>query len=410
MRIINLAIKDLTQLLREKSTFLFSLIMPIAFTFLFGFIFGGTGSSDAEDIRLPVGILVEDSDGYTSTLLAALEESDVFRLVDEDSLTHQGLSEQVADGDLEGGLIIPEGYGEQVRNGSPLSLTLIMDPSNSNGFSIEYSVSNISNRLLRSARTAQLSVAVFQDQSSFENDEAEMVFYNKSFDKAFLAWAAPAVTTVNTFTGQDQAEEKEDPFGENPYAHSSPGMMIQFAIAGLIGAAEIIVNERKTKSMQRLLTTSISRIEILLGHFLSMFTMIFTQIMILMIFGQFVLKLGYLNAPLASLLMAFTISLSVAALGLLVGALSKTPENAVVYSLIPMFVLSGLGGAWMPLEFTSETVQTVGHFTPVAWGMDGLKNILIRGQGLEATWLPAGMLLIFAAIFFGLAVWRFKFE
>jgi ABC-2 type transport system permease protein len=141
-----------------------------------------------------------------------------------------------------------------------------------------------------------------------------------------------------------------------------------------------------------------------------MFTMIFTQIMILMIFGQFVLKLGYLNAPLASLLMAFTISLSVAALGLLVGALSKTPENAVVYSLIPMFVLSGLGGAWMPLEFTSETVQTVGHFTPVAWGMDGLKNILIRGQGLEATWLPAGMLLIFAAIFFGLAVWRFKFE
>ncbi len=409
MRILQLALKDLTQLTREKRTFFFSLIMPIAFTFLFGFIFGGTENSEVEDYRLPVGILVEDNDVFTTELVAALAGSDVFRLVEGDTYSQSELSEQVADGDLAGALVIPAGYGEEVRNGSPLSLTLITDPSNSNGFSIEYSVSSTSNRLLRAARTAQLSVNVFQAQASFDSDAAQSDFYTISFEKAVLAWQTPTVTTVNTFTGQDQ-EEGIDPFGDNPYAHSSPGMMIQFAIAGLIGAAEIIVNERKTRSMQRLLTTSITRIEILLGHFLSMFIMIFTQIMILMIFGQFVLKLGYLNAPLASLLMAFTISFCVAALGLLVGALSKTPEHAVVFSLIPMFVLSGLGGAWMPLEFTSETVQTVGHFTPVAWGMDGLKNILIRGQGLEAAWLPAGMLLIFAAIFFGLAVWRFKFE
>ena len=33
-----------------------------------------------------------------------------------------------------------------------------------------------------------------------------------------------------------------------------------------------------------------------------------------------------------------------------------------------------------------------------------------RGMGLEAVWLPAGILLGYAAICFVLATWRFKFE
>ena len=64
----------------------------------------------------------------------------------------------------------------------------------------------------------------------------------------------------------------------------------------------------------------------------------------------------------------------------------------------------------MPLEFTSETVQFIGHFTPVAWMMDGFKDILARGAGLETVWLPAVVLLGFAVLFFSLGVWRFQFE
>ena len=55
-------------------------------------------------------------------------------------------------------------------------------------------------------------------------------------------------------------------------AHSSPGMMMQFAIAGLLTAATVIVNERKTRSLQRLLTTATSRFQILFGHYLAIFT------------------------------------------------------------------------------------------------------------------------------------------
>ena len=116
--------------------------------------------------------------------------------------------------------------------------------------------------------------------------------------------------------------------------------------------------------------------------------------------------LDYLGQAAATLLMALTSALCIAALGLLIGMFAKSDEQAIIFSLIPMFVFSGLGGAWMPLEFTGKTFQAIGHFSPVAWAMDGFKAILNHQSGLEAVWLPALALLGFGCVFFAAAVWR----
>jgi ABC-2 type transport system permease protein len=184
-------------------------------------------------------------------------------------------------------------------------------------------------------------------------------------------------------------------------------MMIQFAIAGLLTAASVIVNERKTRALQRLLTTSTSRFQILMGHYLAIFSLIFVQFLLLMLFGQF-LHVDYLRLPLATLLVAFVTAICIAALGLLIGVLAKSEEQAIIFSLIPMFVLSGLGGAWVPLEYTGTAFQTIGHVSPVAWAMDGFKNITARGLGFSSVLLPAAALIGYAILFFGLAIWRFQ--
>ena len=95
---------------------------------------------------------------------------------------------------------------------------------------------------------------------------------------------------------------------------------------------------------------------------------------------------------------------------LLIGAVAKGEEQVVLFSLIAMFALSGLGGVWFPLEGAGQAFATVGHLTPAAWAIDGFQNILIRGLGLPSVWLPAAILLVYALAFFGLAVSRLKFE
>jgi len=409
MRMLDLALKDIRQLLNDWKTVAFMVVMPIAFTLLFGFIFGGAGSEDV-DHRLPVGLLDQDNGSFSASLIEILGYSEVIRLVQDEEASLDDLREQVGDGDLAGFVIIPDGYSRAMLEGEPIQLNLVLDSGTTTGTTINSDLLVAATRLNSMVLTARLSTQAYERQQAFEGEAFRQEYFQASFEQAFAAWADPPVQTKITQTGQVVEEEGDEVFGENTFAHPSPGMMMQFAIAGLMGAAEVIVNERKSRSLQRLLTTSISRVEILLGHYLTMFIMVFAQVFLLMAFGQLFLGLAYLAAPLASLVMLVTIAMSTAALGLLIGALSKTPENATAFSLIPMFIFSGLGGAWMPLELTSEVVQTIGHFTPVAWGMDGLKNILIRGQGLESVWLPAGALLGFTVLWFILAVWRFKFE
>ena len=189
-------------------------------------------------------------------------------------------------------------------------------------------------------------------------------------------------------------------------AHTSPGMMLQFAIAGLLTAAQVIVAERKSRAMQRLLTTATARLHILLGHYTAIFSLIFTQFFILILFGQLLLKVDYFRDVPATFLVALASALCVAAMGLLIGTLAHTDEQAVIFSLIPMFVFSGLGGAWVPLEVTGATFQAIGHVSPVAWAMDGFKNVITRGFGLESVLLPAAALIVYGGIFFTLAAWR----
>jgi ABC-type multidrug transport system permease subunit len=187
-------------------------------------------------------------------------------------------------------------------------------------------------------------------------------------------------------------------------------MMAQFAIAGLIGAAGILVVEKKTKSLQRLLTTNMSKGRIMAGHFLAMFFMIFLQLAVLILFGQIFLDLPYLSQPLATFLLTVVTALFTASLGMLIGVVSKSEEQVVVLSLVPMFILSALGGAWVPLEFTPQAYQRIAFLTPIAWVMDAYKDILVRGQGLESVSPALLALLIYAVILLILAVWQFRFD
>lgn len=390
-KIFDITAKDLRQILRNRMTFLFLLIMPAAFTILFGLAFGGSGKTT--DTRLPVGILDIDGGSFSANLKSLLATSSVIRLDETAGRSETDLVKLVGSGKLAAAIVIPGGYSDSLRNGNPLKLGFHADPAQPSTTTVEYEVLVASQRLGSAVRTANITATMTSDPAAFD----------PALTAALAAWQNPPIQ-VSVTSGVSATPQNQNIMS---LAHSSPAMMLQFAIAGLLTAATVIVNERKTRSLQRLLTTSTSRVQILLGHYLAIFAMIFSEFVTMIIFGQ-VLKVDYLRLPLATLLVAVATAVCIAALGLLIGVLAKSEEQAVMFSLIPMFVLSGLGGAWVPLEFTGATFQAVGHISPVAWAMDGFKNIVARGLGFNSVLLPAAALLGYAVLFFGLALWRFR--
>jgi len=418
MRVIDLALKDLLQIVRDWKTALFMVVMPIVFTLFFGFVSGGTGAED--DPRLPVGFVDHDQGGtLSSNLHNLLEASDAIRPVVLEGEEIEQAGELVRDETLAAVVIVPAGFGERALSGSGAAageepeLTVIADQTSRASHMAGNAVQAAVMRLMGATQMAQISAqtfeATFEGTEGFESEAARQAYLDETLGLASEAWRQPPLTVVVEQT-EGTAAEGEEQESPNPFAQSSPGMIVMFVVLGLMTSAMVLVLERQSRALQRLLTTPITRVEVIGGHVLAMFIVVFVQQALLVAVGQLAFGVDYMREPLGTLLMMVTLALWAASLGLLIGALAKVEDQVITWSLIAMFVFSAMGGAWFPLEFTGQTFSTIGHLTPTAWAMDGFQNIVMRGLGLESVLLPAGILLAYAVVFFGLAVWRFKFE
>jgi ABC-2 type transport system permease protein len=88
----------------------------------------------------------------------------------------------------------------------------------------------------------------------------------------------------------------------------------------------------------------------------------------------------------------------------------KTEGQASGLSIMLGMVMALLGGCWYPIELFPPAVHSAVLVLPTTWAMRGLLDIVLRGQGLSGILLEAGVLTGFAALFFVLGVWRFRYE
>ena len=399
MRILYLAFKDLSQILRDWKSGLFLIVMPLLFTLFFGFVMGSaTAPKPDVDPRLPVGVIDQDGGLLATNLQALLEESDVIRPVILEQEEYQNANQRVYEGDLAAVVVIPFGYTDELLADQPIPLEVIIDQNQPSGQTVSRALETVSGRLLGAVEAAHISQAANRHSNVQE-----------SLMEAIAAWQEPALTIV-VVKATGGATEEKGTSSVSGYAQASAGMMVQFSIFGLITSAMVLVLERKSGTLQRLLSSPIRRHEVIAGHVLAMFCIVFAQQLILVLVGQFVFGVNYGRQPLAILLMITVLSLWASSLGLLISAISRTEDQVITLSLIAMFVFAAMGGAWFPLEVAGKAFAAIGHVMPTAWAMDGFQNILIRGLTFSSILMPAGILLVYALAFFGLAIWRFRFE
>ena len=399
MKFIDIAIKDLYQLFKDWKPAVFLLVAPIVFTLLFGFMFGGFGGPSANlDSRLPIQIVTAEQTPLTAHLIEYLEDSTVLRVetVEETAKLAQ-LKQAVADDDLAAVIIIPEGFSDQLQSTEKVRLEVILKENTTAGITVLQEIQAVSSRVQSAANAANQTVSVYSQTETDAEPVNEEALFSTAFEEALRAWDTPPVTALETQTAPNGSQATSE---ENAFAQSLPGMMAQFAIAGLMGASTIIVQERKSGAFDRLLGTAVTKFSILSGHWLAMFVMIFLQFFILVIFGQLFLRLDFFAAPGATLLLSIASCAFVASMGLLIGILAKEPEHSTILALIPMFIFSGLGGAWVPLDILGEQVQQVSRFTPVYWIMTGFREILLRGGKLSDIHISLLALLSFSVLFF----------
>lgn len=403
MRIFDIAFKDLQQVLRDKRSLLFLVAMPLAFTFFMGFAY--KGMAQTPDPRLAVGIANQDPDGALSLELSTrLSQVEGLRL---ETVSGQQAEETVRRGSLAAVLVVPPGFTEKTLAGEKIQLKLVVDSFSNQGQSAMELVRPVVMHLFSSLQIAEMSALAVQAPTV--GAQARQDEKSAAFQVAWQAWSetSGAGLQVEKVTAAQPAAESQ-PFGGNPYNQASPGILVMFTLFGLITSATLLVQERKSRTLQRLMTTALHTWEIIAGHLLAMFLQVVLSGLLLIVFGQLVLRVNYFDQPLGILLVMTSLAAWAAALGLLIGVVSKGDEQVILIAMICMFLLSAFGGTWFPLETAGRAFAVVGKITPTAWAMTGFQNLLVRGLGLGSILLPAGVQMAYALGIFVLALWQFR--
>lgn len=402
MTLFDIALKDLQQVLRDRKSLIFIVAMPLLFTVFFGVVL----ANPEGDPRLPIGIVNRDAGGtFADDLLTAINASTAVRGEELSEAQAGRIDELVSKETFAAVVIIPGGYSDQIVAGEEIPLEIVAQSDSPVGHTAVTTLKAIVKRQLSAAQSARFSTEIAVDRGLTKTEAEQQTYFAEALAEAQEAWIQPALTIEMQAGTRAARGEGEAPSG---FAQSSPGMIVQFAVFGLITSASILMLERKTRTLQRMQTTPANPAAIIGGHALAMAALTFFQQAILIGVGQLALKLDYLSEPLGALIMMIALSLWAASLGMFIGAISEAEEKVIMWSLIAMFLFSALGGAWFPLEVTGQTFSVIGHLMPTAWAMDGFQNIIVRGLDFTSTLLPASMLLAYTLVFSALAIWRLR--
>ncbi|MBL8056219.1 MAG: ABC transporter permease [Anaerolineales bacterium] len=390
-KIFALAWKDTLLRFASRSELLFFIILPLVFTFILG---GGFNPGQA-DSRVRVLVVDEAGSALAREVLDALAASTAVR---PDVQPRAAAEEQFTDRQAAALLIIPAGFAQ----GGELELR--QQPNNLNAQVAERAVRAVIGRVGQALTVAASSTAEAESRQPFAAAADRQAYFDAALAQAeTLFTEAPARVTVTRATTQD-------PVDYDPAANASAGQLITWVFIPLLGLSGLFAFERQQGTLRRLLVTPTQRGTLLAGTIAGQVTLALVQMTLLVVCGAVFMGLGWARAPLGLALLMVAFALAAAALGTALGTFVKSENQASGLSMMLGMAMALLGGCWYPIELFPEAVRTAAKLLPTTWAMQGLLDLVLRGQDVPGVLLEAGVLAGFAAVFFAVGVARFRYE
>ena len=424
--ILALIKKDLILFRSDRRALLLSLLMPIVLGSFFGYLFGGTGSTD--HAKIDIALTMQDHSDIGNKIAAGLRADPTLHIIDMPQAEAQ---QQVTKGKLNAAIVIPAGFGDQAgaalfgQNAKP-DITVYYDPSQ-----------NMVLPMVKGVLTQQVMQVVTADMfggSGGKKMVADSLARLEAANEKDATNAYPALHDLlkSVLHFQDQiAKDDTDttsatvvhgmsmPFATvdqaltsgpnkyNGYAHSFAGMSVQFILFMAIDAGIGILLARRMGVWNRLLAAPITVTTLLTARGLSCAIIACAlQCFIFAVAGLlFHVSIDGSMAGFIGIIVSF--SLMTASFGLLIAAFGRTPEAARGLAVFATLIMVMLGGAWVPAFLFPQWLQTFTLAIPTRWAVDGLDAMTWRGLGFDAAVAPIAVLLGFAVLFGGLAVWKF---
>lgn len=396
-KILAIIWKDTIVRFASPIEWLFFLILPLVMTF----VLAGATNPDT-DARIRLTVIDQANTQFSADLIAELAKSQSIR---PEKMAQAAAEDKFAKRQVSALLVIPPGFDFTALDSTGTStLEIRQQPNNLNALVAFRAVQAAISRVSSTVEIAKASVAEAERIKPFSSPAEREVYFNSALSEAQkqMASASQRLKTVKGSTA-DQIEY-------DPRANSSAGQLITWVFIPLIGISAMFAYERQKGTLRRLLTTPSHKSIFLLGTISGQVLMALVQMLLLIGFGALALGVNWGRSPGALTLVMVCSTLAAAALGTTLGTFVKTVSQANGLSIMLGMVMALMGGCWYPIELFPQVIQSAVKVLPTTWAMQGMMDIVLRGQRVEGVLLECSVLLGMAAVLFVIGVLRFKYE
>ncbi|MCB5426562.1 ABC transporter permease [Altererythrobacter sp. CC-YST694] len=353
--------KEFAQIVRDPSTFLIALAMPLLLLFLFGYAV----SLDTQGTR--VAVVVEDSSAPALALSGAYAASPYFHTLpmrNRAEARHLMVSSQIS-----AIIVIPQDFGKDLHDGRLPEIQIVTDGSQPNTATF----------------VASHAQGVFQSWAANEGmpgmlDKAPQIELSPRF------WYNPALKSRNFLV---------------------PGSIaVVMTMIGTLLTALVVAREWERGTMEALLATPLSMAEFVASKILPYYLLALASMSLCTVIGVAIFGLPFRGSLLALYVIASAFLMPALGLGLFISSATKNQfvasQMALLSSFLPTFLLSGF-----VYEISSMPVwiQAITYAVPARYLIPSLQTLFLTGD-IWGHFLPnIAIMLGFGFLFFFLSFW-----
>ena len=359
-RLLAVARKELLQIVRDTRSLGIVVIMPVTLMLLFGY------GVNLDLKGLPIYVCDQDGSQQSQDLLKRFQASEYFHIVRAVD-NRAAIARALDDGSARMGLVIPWNFSQQLSQGGPVQVQALVDATDDN--------------------TANVIMGYTQGVVQGYSTDLQIDWLRS---RGMSLQASPIAVETRTWYNEDLESS----------AFIIPGVLaLVMSVIGAFLTSLTIAREWERGSMEQLISTPVTALEIMLGKLAPYFVLGMFDVAVCT-----ALAIGWFHVPFLGSLLTLAVCSAlflvvVLSLGFFISVVAKNQlaasQIALLITFLPAFLLSGFLFA---IEQMPVPLQWITHVFPARYYVSILKKIFLKGT--PATMLGGDLvpLAIFAVL------------
>lgn len=383
---LRIAWKDLMELFRNRLGLVMLVLMPIFMMGMVGFIFPSNNSLD----HVPVAIANQDAGYGGSTIGSQVFINALIQINDQTGILEISnasnfdfLKESVQNGDIQGGIVIPNNFTQSMLSGKQGTLVIVTDNSNPQ----------------ISAAMQSALTAVFQQMGTMLAQQNVISLDPTINETNALAIVEPYNIVVEGVVS-----------GHSSYFDFiAPGIMAMTVMMSVMtGLPAAISQEKEVGTLDGMMVAPINRLSIIIGKTLAQTARGLLQGVLILVLASILFGVSIQG----NILLVFGLLLlgvfSFVGLGVVLTSFAKDQETAMMVMMTLMFPMMFLSGVFFPIQQMPWYMQSISKVLPLTYAADALRKVMVLGAGIPQIASELTVLIIFGVVMIAIAVPVFK--